>query len=393
MKGFSVIGALLALFVVSCAATEARDDPATGHGPPAGSVPSGEGVCADQCPKSCDSDSQCDTNDGELCCDYRGFGKACAPAAACPRFCADDTECNTQAGEACLRRTLTSPEKTCMKPQEAVQTCQSDAECASGDECCTIYGEPVCLPPSLCPKACSQSSECATGKGEICCTTLALVDSTLGAAGLCIDPAMVSCPTPCSSSNECNTGQGELCCDGICSTSCPKACTSSNECPGQLCCTTPAIQSPWLAGERQPGYPVTPAQDTCTAALKSNGICDEPNPCPPGTDAYDCSCPWTHDGICDEPQGTDVCPAGSDLEDCSLECASCNDWLYGGAPYEALCPAAEKTAEQLWYCVCSDAGCLEDCADSWCSSDYVTNSCDECVLSTCYAEVDACDQG
>ena len=62
---------------------------------------SGGGTCQATCAKSCSADGDCDTSQGELCCNFGSAGKACEPAKACPRFCSQDTDCDTSMGQAC----------------------------------------------------------------------------------------------------------------------------------------------------------------------------------------------------------------------------------------------------------------------------------------------------
>jgi hypothetical protein len=208
----------------------------------------GTGRCADKCPKACHGDAECDVSHGELCCDFGGDGKACVAANKCPRFCSSDDKCDTADGEGCLRTTLASPRLVCSAPKDAVKLCTSDAQCDAESVCCGIYKEPVCLPPDRCPVICTRGDECNSGKGEVCCTTLALVDPTVGASGLCIDPKTQPCPQACTVSADCDTKAGDICCEGTCKKSCDKTCSSSNDCSGQICCLTPAANSPFMRG-------------------------------------------------------------------------------------------------------------------------------------------------
>ncbi|HEX2678093.1 MAG TPA: hypothetical protein VHM19_15670, partial [Polyangiales bacterium] len=177
--------AVVSMFVVSCGG---------GGGGGVGSAAGSEstlatGLCADTCPKPCATDNDCMTANGELCCDFGADGKACTDAKACPRQCESDSKCDTFHGEACVRVTLESSLEVCAEPSQGLALCKADGDCkGSGDVCCTAYDEPVCLPANLCPKSCATSSECQTGSGELCCTTLAQVDTTLKAGGLCVAP-------------------------------------------------------------------------------------------------------------------------------------------------------------------------------------------------------------
>jgi hypothetical protein len=63
------------------------------------------------------------------------------------------------------------------------------------------------------------------------------------------------------------------------------------------------------------------ACSTTDCPYTNDGICDEPDLCPAGTDTVDCStCPYTNDGDCDEPEGLDLCPEGTDVNDCTNPC-------------------------------------------------------------------------
>ena len=42
----------------------------------------GPGVCESTCPKPCVADSDCQTSNGELCCDYGAAGKVCQSASS-----------------------------------------------------------------------------------------------------------------------------------------------------------------------------------------------------------------------------------------------------------------------------------------------------------------------
>src|SRR5579859_4403686 len=68
----------------------------------------GTGICLSSCDKSCNVDNDCNTNMGELCCDYGSGGKVCQSAASCPIFCSSDTKCDTTMGKACVERSLVS---------------------------------------------------------------------------------------------------------------------------------------------------------------------------------------------------------------------------------------------------------------------------------------------
>jgi len=204
-----------------------------GKGPTTGAL----GVCADSCPRECAQDNDCDVTRGELCCDHGASGKVCQSAASCPRLCTADTQCDTTMSQACVRFSLDDQSRICDLPKNGLRICSGDQACQTGEKCCSIYAESVCLPVNLCPRTCKSGGDCNTNQGEICCTTLDAVDHTLTATGLCIDPAVVTCPRICSQSSQCRTQDGEICCNGICSTSCAsKTCNTSNDCQSQICC-------------------------------------------------------------------------------------------------------------------------------------------------------------
>jgi hypothetical protein len=217
-------------------------------------VTNGLGVCADTCPKICNVDNDCDVTHGELCCDHGGLGKICQSAASCPRFCTNDQQCQTTQSEACVRFSLDVTTRMCELPKDGITLCTSDQGCQTGEKCCGIYSEQVCLPVGLCPKTCKTGTDCDTADGEICCTTLGALDHTLTASGLCIDPNVVSCPRLCTQSSMCMTQKGEVCCNGICSTTCTtKTCNTSNDCQAQICCKSALVTE---AGGRPSGVPV-----------------------------------------------------------------------------------------------------------------------------------------
>lgn len=240
------------------------------------------GFCADSCPRDCALDSDCDASKGQLCCDLGPEdGRACMDAEDCPRTCQDDSRCDTDKGEACLRTFLQAPQSVCVEPEKGIHLCSNDAACAGDEKCCTLYKEPLCLKLDKCPQACSRSDECNTAQKELCCTTLSLTDPTLQAKGVCINPEIVDCPKACTRSVDCDTRDGELCCNGICSKHCDNTCQTSNDCPGQLCCKSKAVHSPYVNKPEKPGIEGTPAGDFCeTKGLYDDGKCNESCPKP-----------------------------------------------------------------------------------------------------------------
>jgi len=203
---------------------------------PPGTLPDGTGLCEPTCAKTCGSDSDCETSQGELCCDYGAAGKSCSPASACPIMCTDDSRCDPTKGQACERVDLSLADKYCTSPSNGIQLCAVDGDCATGTVCCGNYDQPFCLPPSDCPKPCSASTDCNTGNGEVCCTSIPMVEPHITATGLCLNPAYAACPKTCAQSTDCNTAQNEICCEGVCSTTCAKTCKTSSDCNQQICC-------------------------------------------------------------------------------------------------------------------------------------------------------------
>src|SRR5580765_5073331 len=142
-------------------------------------VQSGLGICADTCPRSCNVDNDCDVTRGDLCCDHGSQGKICQSASSCPRFCSADNQCQTAMSEACVRFSLEVTSRVCDQPRNALTICANDQACQTGEKCCGIYSEHVCLPANRCPKICTTNTDCNTTGGEICCTTLDALDPTL----------------------------------------------------------------------------------------------------------------------------------------------------------------------------------------------------------------------
>lgn len=235
--------------------TTGNDASATGNDASSTATGGSTGICADSCLKDCVSDNDCDVAGGELCCDYQSDGKACVPAAECPRFCSDDQQCQVTTGEACVQVVLETEAKTCAPASEALTACTADSDCTSGQKCCTIYDRPTCLSVDECPKSCSMGTDCNSSVGEVCCASVANLDSTLSVPGLCLHPNLFECPRLCATSSDCNTQEGQICCEGVCSTTCTRSCTTSNDCPNQICCKSAAARSPFR-NVTPPGYPV-----------------------------------------------------------------------------------------------------------------------------------------
>lgn len=322
-------------------------------------ITSDEGICLPTCLKPCQSDNDCATDEGEVCCDHGADGKACVQAADCPRFCRNDDRCDVTEGESCRRVHLESAQAVCTQPEAALRTCEDDGDCATdaGEACCEIYDDPVCLAPELCPRPCSGDEGCDGSRGEVCCTTLHLNDSRLRNQGLCIDPELVDCPRPCEQSADCDSTRGEVCCNGICDTSCQKSCRDSSDCDDAVCCKTPAVLSVWQRGPQ----PI--------------GILSEP-PCVSGSDC-DTGQTCVADGLCRTTCSSaleclygDACVTGCDPNEvCNLlECPAARDIAQCIAD---TCPACFTQGFASDACFsCDTASCLEDvpCPETSCSA-------------------------
>ena len=271
-----------------------------------------QGLCLDACPKTCETDNGCDLSSGELCCDYGPYGAACTKATNCPRFCEDDNQCDIAGGEACLRVSLADKRRVCTQPQAALRLCDNHESCAAtGELCCGIYSEALCLPSHLCPAHCESSDQCNGSAGEICCPTLKLLDPRLSASGLCINPQQTACPTGCSQSSECDTTAGEVCCEGVCSMSCARRCDQSSDCIGQVCCKSALVTSPWLAG--------VPAIGIAGNLGTGQALCDQAS-----AHVYDCT--GENFGL------TCSVPGQACAAQCMLasSCGELQEWVFGG---------------------------------------------------------------
>ena len=205
-----------------------------------GSDAGGIGICTLSCSKSCMSDVDCQTNNGELCCHYGSAGNVCQSASSCPQYCTSNSMCDTAHGQACVATSLAaSAQRECRPASEGLTFCRVDSDCVNGNVCCTIYNQAICLPTNQCPKACATSTDCQTSASEVCCTSVTKLEPSLNATGLCLNPAFQTCPKACTQSSEC-TRLGELCCNGICLNTCPKSCSSDNDCSStnRICCST-----------------------------------------------------------------------------------------------------------------------------------------------------------
>src|SRR5580692_9338537 len=71
-----------------------------------GGLPPGTGLCESACPLSCNVDSDCQTENGQKCCDFGSGGKVCELASDCPVFCTSDSMCQEAQGQACVQVSL-----------------------------------------------------------------------------------------------------------------------------------------------------------------------------------------------------------------------------------------------------------------------------------------------
>jgi hypothetical protein len=104
--------------------------------------------------------------------------------------------------------------------------------------------------------------------------------------------------------------------------------------------------------------------DCCSTTL--DGVCDERQHCPRGSDRIDCFCPSSNDGVCDESEGQ--CPLFSDLGDCerslNVDPACPNIWANDG-----ICDEGTFCAEG------TDAADCNDCCHGRPSG---TDGCKDC---------------
>jgi hypothetical protein len=237
---------------------------------------SGAGICQDTCPKDCAVDQDCQTSQGQLCCNYPSGGNICQDAKSCPKFCASDSTCDTTMGQACVRTSLASAQMVCEPAQVGLKLCQVDSDCVGANQvCCTIYSQGICVPANECPKACNVNSDCNTAQGDICCDSVGVLEPSLKVAGLCLNPTYLgpeACPKKCTVSSDCDA-TNPLCCNGICQKTCPKSCQQSSDCSGQICCKTTGqhVPSPPVIFKVGPTCQGTPAYGTCAACGSSLG--------------------------------------------------------------------------------------------------------------------------
>jgi len=277
---------------------------------------SGPGICLSSCDKPCGGDGDCDTSNGELCCDYGSAGKVCQDAKSCPKFCGSDQDCMTSMGQACEKVSLSSAVTICESASQGLQTCKVDTDCLGNSQvCCNIYQTGLCTAANECPKSCSTSSTCNTTNGEVCCTTASKVDPSITAPGLCLNPQYAPCPKACPNGDSDCASTSQLCCNGICSNTCPKSCNQSSDCDQQICCTSYKASLP-------PGPTLFHTGPTCAGA-------------PTYTTCQQCgqirgcgSCPG-----CGVDGGTGVCEGTPFSSTCD----------YCGTNYGCACPGCSNT--------------------------------------------------
>jgi hypothetical protein len=251
----------------------------------------GPGICEPTCPRACNIDNDCNTDLGELCCNY-GSSKVCQFAENCPVFCTNDSVCQTSLGQACVVTSLTSgTQSSCDDAGAGLHFCQTDTDCGGGSQtCCTNYDRPICTDTNECPSPCAQDSQCNPDRGEICCTTVQAIEPDLSARGLCLNPAVQPCPRACTASSDCRSlSATPLCCDGFCAATCAMTCTQDSDCYDEICCKSPSLSVavPPVLFAVSPGCSGEPADPTCGDCFLQSGACNCLG-CTPVADAGSC---------------------------------------------------------------------------------------------------------
>lgn len=210
-------------------------------------------VCRDSCPKTCTSDNDCSVSDGEVCCSYGGFGKACTKASKCPRLCSADSECDTAEGEICCRSEPFSPEKTCTEAKKCFVGCAKNEDCGEDTVCCLSLPEPWCVEASKCPQTCTSGSDCKGEGNQLCCHSVRSYQvaqygySPMPDGGVCLDTDEDTCHTPCATSQDCPEKAPICCSTGFCDDKCEQPCDTNNDCnlsKGEFCCGSQVYRSP-----------------------------------------------------------------------------------------------------------------------------------------------------
>jgi len=346
---------------------------------------SGPGICLSACDKPCGSDNDCDTSNGELCCDYGSAGKVCQAAKSCPKFCGSDTDCQTSMGQACEKVSLSSPVTVCEPASQGLQTCKVDTDCIGNNQvCCNIYQTGLCTAANECPKSCTSSSTCNTTNGEVCCTTASKVDPSITAPGLCLNPQYAPCPKACATDSDC-AATSQLCCDGICSATCPKSCNTSSDCDQQICCTSYKASLP-------PGPTLFHTGPTCTGTPTYTTCqqCGQLRGC--GINCPGCSAEGGA-GTCEgTPYSTDCAYCGTyyscGCPGCTLGAGSCT-----GTPYtcsnwfdQISCQTAGCTWGDAGLCTGTPLPCTSFTTSTTCSTQGCSYS------ASCTGTVTPCSQ-
>jgi hypothetical protein len=354
----SLIAAVLAAVACGCSSTRSSggDAGSSGSAITPIAVGDGQGICAATCPRSCDSDGDCDTEIGDLCCNY-GSSKVCTPAADCPIFCDNEAVCQRSADLTCVVTSLVSgTPSTCAPPGSGLQFCRSDSDCSGPSQtCCTNYDRPICTDSGQCPASCTNDAQCNALGGEMCCTSVQAVEPNLSAMGLCLNPTVQPCPQPCSRSSDCSDVVGaSLCCNGLCAATCPTTCTQDSDCYQEICCKSPslAVPAPPVLFGATPPCVGTLDNATCGECLAQLGACACPG-CTADDDAGTCS-------------GASTAPS----------CAQC------GADYDCdvdYCPGCSLTTNQVCTGSPSYAPCGV-CPPDFCGSPDGVEGCPGCTL-------------
>jgi hypothetical protein len=207
-------------------------------------------------------------------------------------------------------------------------TCLSNI-CVDAQGLCAFSGDGFCDEPNICPLG-TDTDCCAALQDGVC--------EEMGRGGTCpmgsdwydcgYCPVSLSSNGSCDEPNVCPIGTDGDCCatrkDGVCEEQ-----SRGGECPDG-------------SDTFDCGY--------CPERWAANGICDEPDACPEGTDGADC-CAHFGDGVCDELSASGACGPNSDWFDCGYCFAflvgngTCNEVQQGGS-----CPHNTDT---------------EDCCATW----------------------------
>ena len=193
----------------------------------------------------------------------------------------------------------------------------SDAwDCGTGT--CEYTNDGYCDEPDLCPPG-TDSPDCCAAVGDGICEEEGMGGNCpVGSDWLDCGSCQWANDGYCDEPQLCSPGtDGDDCCatiqDGMCEEQ-----SMGGDCPDGSdfydCGYCPNENDGWC-DEPVDCPPDSDGADCC--ATKENGVCEEIGQggmCPDGSDFYDCGeCPYTDDGWCDEPF---PCPSGSDEPDC-----------------------------------------------------------------------------